>query len=65
MEHGKKSNIRQKVESMSPEKIEELTQYVKSIKEIRRKISEMLNETSVNETGGPIPVNSLTLNPEE
>lgn len=65
MEHGSKSSVRKKVESMSPEKIEELTQYVKSIKEIKRKISEMLNETPVNEIGGPIPVDSMHLNTEE
>jgi len=65
MEHGKKSNIREKVKSMTPEKQEELMQYVKSIKEIKRKISEMLKETQVNETGGPIPVDSMHLNTEE
>lgn len=53
MEHGKKSSIREKVASMSPEKQEELKQYVESIKEIKRKISEMLKEASVNEIGGP------------
>lgn len=65
MEHGKKSSIRQKVESMSPDKREELKSYVESIKEIKRKIKEMLSEAPVNETGGPIPVDSMHLKTEE
>lgn len=65
MEPTKKSNIREKVKSMTPEKQEELKQYVESIKEIKKKISEMLREASVNEIGGPIPVDSMHLNTEE
>lgn len=65
MEHGNKPSIRRKVESMSPEKREELKNYVESIKEIKRKINEMLNEASVNEVGGPIGVNSIHLDVEE
>lgn len=61
MEHGNKSSIRKKLEGMSPEKQEELRQYVESIKEIKRKIKEMLSEAPVNEMGGPIPVNSRHL----
>lgn len=63
METGKK-HMYEKIKHMTPEKREELKQYVESIKEIRKKISEMLNET-VNETGGPIPVDSMHLNTEE
>jgi len=65
MEPTKKSNIREKVKSMTPEKQEELKQYVESIKEIKKKIAEMLREASVNEIGGPIPVDSMHLNTEE
>lgn len=64
MEHGKKSSIREKVKRMTPEKQEELKQYVDSIKEIKRKIREMLNEADkVEEVGGDMM--NLTLNPVE
>lgn len=64
MEHGKKSSIREKVKSMTPEKQEELMQYVKSIKEIKRKIKEMLDQTGkVEEAGGDMM--HLHLDPED
>lgn len=60
MESGKK-HMYEKIKQMTPEKREELKQYVESIREIKKKINEMLNET-VNETGGPIAVDSMHLN---
>jgi ATP-dependent Zn protease len=60
------SSIREKVAKLTPEKQEELKQYVTSIKEIKKKIAEMLSEADkVEEAGGPIPVDSMHLNPEE
>lgn len=61
--HTKVRSQKQKIESMTPEKQEELNQYLKTIKEIKRKIHEMLNEPSLEEQGGP-KVN-LHLNTEE
>lgn len=49
----KHSNIRERVKLLSPEKQEELKQYVESIKEIKRKINEMLSQKGkVEEVGG-------------
>jgi hypothetical protein len=60
------NSIKDKVAKLTPEKQEELKQYVTSIKEIKKKIAEMLRETGkVEETGGPIPVDSMHLNTEE
>lgn len=62
MQHDK-SSLREKIKRLTPEKREELNQYAESIKEIKRKINEMLNEVPVNETGGPNV--DLHLNTEE
>ena len=60
------NSIKDKVAKLTPEEQEELKQYVTSIKEIKKKIAEMLSETGkVEEVGGPIPVDSMHLNTEE
>lgn len=60
----KKVSMSEKIKSMTPEKQEELNQYLKTIKEIKRKINEMLNEPKkMDETGGPNV--DLHLNTEE
>ena len=62
----KKMSLKEKIASLTPEKQEELKQYVDTIKEVKKKINEMLNEAGkVQEVGGPIPVDSMHLNPEE
>lgn len=46
-------SLREKIKNLTPEKQEELKQYAESIKEIKRKIKEMLNDTGkVEERGG-------------
>lgn len=63
MEPGK---LREKLKKLTPEKREELQQYAESVKEIKRKINEILSEAGkVEEVGGPIPVDSMHLNTEE
>lgn len=60
------NSIKDKVAKLTPEQQEELKQYVTSIKEIKKKIAEMLSEAGkVEEVGGPIPVDSMHLNTEE
>lgn len=64
MNHGKNTSIRERVKSLSPEKQEELKQYVESIKEIKRKINEMLSQAEkVDEVGGNMM--DLHLDPED
>jgi hypothetical protein len=62
----KKMTLSEKVKSLSPEKREELNQYVETIKEIKKKINEMLEETpkKVDETGGNMS-SGLYLSTEE
>lgn len=62
----KKVPLSEKIKSLSPEKQEELKQYVETIKEIKRKISEILEETpkKVDETGGNMS-SGLYLSTEE
>lgn len=62
--HTKVRSQKQKIESMTPEKQEELKQYVETIKEIKRKIHELLNEPKTMEEAGGPKVN-LHLNTEE
>ncbi len=51
MEPKKKSNLKEKLKRLSPDKQEELKQYVESVKEIKRKITEMLSEAGGDTTG--------------
>jgi DNA repair exonuclease SbcCD ATPase subunit len=61
----KKMSLSEKVKSLSPEKQEELKQYVDTIKEVKKKINEMLNSSEkVEETGGNMS-SGLYLSPEE
>ena len=45
-----KYNTKERVSKLTPEKKEELKQYVSSIKEIKRKIQEMLSEVGGDTT---------------
>jgi diadenosine tetraphosphate (Ap4A) HIT family hydrolase len=46
-------SLKEKIKNLSPEKKEELKQYADSVKEIKRKIKEILNEAGkVQERGG-------------
>ena len=54
MEPKKKSSLKEKLKRLSPEKQEELKQYVESVKEIKRKIGEMLSEVGGDTTGGTL-----------
>ena len=61
----KKMSLKEKIASLTPEKQEELKQYVDTIKEVKRKITEIIKEAGkVEEVGGPIPVDSMHLNTE-
>lgn len=51
MENTKKYGLKEKIKKLSPEKQEELKQYVDSVKEIKRKINEMLKEAGGDMTG--------------
>lgn len=51
MESNKKSSLKEKLKRLSPDKQEELKQYVESVKEIKRKISEILSEVGGDTTG--------------
>ena len=59
MKNTNKSSIRERVKRLSPEKQEELKQYVESVKEIKRKINEILSEGGGNMSSG------LNLSPVE
>lgn len=51
MEPKKKFNLKEKLKNLSPDKQEELKQYVESVREIKRKINEMLKEAGGDMTG--------------
>ena len=46
-----RNKLKEKLNALSPEKQEELKQYVESVKEIKRKINEMLKEQGGDVTG--------------
>ena len=60
----KKVSMKEKISNLSQGEIEELKQYFEAIKEIKRKINEIVNGAGkVEEVGGD--TTNLHLNPEE
>lgn len=56
--------MRERIAKLSPDKKEKLKQYVEAIKEIKKEISELINEDAIEEAGGNVS-SGLILNPEE
>ena len=56
--------MRERISKLSPDKKEKLKQYVEAIKEIKKEISELINEDAIEEAGGNVS-SGLTLSPEE
>jgi hypothetical protein len=57
-------SMKERISKLSPDKKEKLKQYVEAIKEIKKEISELINEDAIEEVGGNVS-SGLTLNPEE
>lgn len=55
--------MRERISKLSPDKKEKLKQYVEAIKEIKKEISELINEDAIEEVGGNVS-SGLTLSPE-
>jgi len=57
-------SMKERIAKLSPDKKEQLKQYVEAIKEIKKEIYELINEEALEEEGGNMS-SGLTLNPEE